>query len=807
MHALLTRLVRGLLQTGLDDINAEELAEVIWFAAYLNKGNLLAQQSPAREEPEEITQPFSTRQKNKKTETQQPEPQITAGSTTGLFTPDSKSQTGQSGVSFHTPAGQALPNSLNLLRTLRPLRRRIPSSTILKIDEEATAQQIAETGAWLPVLKPQPVRWLELALVVDESPSMQVWVRTITEFRRLLEQLGAFRDIRQWVLKTGGRTQKVALHNHDSGLPRHYKELINPAQTRLIMLVSDCVSPAWQSQELLDWLAAWGQRHPVVLFQMLPQNLWPQTRLQSSILVKATSPGPAASNHALHWQIPRLPWQAMPEQQQGVPLPVTTFDPESLATWLRFLTGAQRVAMPAFIGTVQALSEPKVLHTPEDEAERLQQFRQTASPEAFRLACCCAAAPLRLPIMRLVQQVMLPNSHQTHLAEFYLSGLIRRISPPEVIDPDEIDYDFIGGLREKMLHFSLQSEAFHVQEMVSDYIQEHYGRTNDFRAVLAADVTTTANMQVEATGHQYFARVSETVLKKMGGQYATLKRNQSTVVSDAEKFVSDKSGMIGKTLRNLQIVSELGRGGMGVVYLAEHLQSRKKVAVKSFFPELIRDPLFRERINRGVKILARLYHPYIIQYTDLFEESGQLFLVMEYVEGKELSSLIKQKGKLSEEEALPIIRDILSGLGFAHSEGIIHRDMKPSNVMVGNDGRTRIMDFGIAFTEWEKRSIVRSYTSPEQIRHPEDIDHRSDIYSVGIIMFEMLTGDVPFDGDRVSNVLERQLNAPASEPVERNPEIAAALSKIILKAMEKRPEQRYQSCEEFLQSIITLQNS
>lgn len=272
--------------------------------------------------------------------------------------------------------------------------------------------------------------------------------------------------------------------------------------------------------------------------------------------------------------------------------------------------------------------------------------------------------------------------------------------------------------------------------------------------------------------------------------------------------------MIGKTIGNLKLVSELGKGGMGVVYLAEHMRLNKKFAVKSLSPELTRDPLFSERFYQEAKNQALLDHPNIVQATDFFEENGQFFLVMEYVEGRELSDLIKQKGKLGEKEALSIIKDTLSGLGFAHRKGMIHRDMKPSNVLVGADGRARIMDFGIAILAGEKRLTSTGsnigtpwYMSPEQITRPREVDNRSDIYSLGIVLFEMLTGNVPFDGETEFSVQEQQINTPAPDPAGKNREISAEISRMVLKAMEKSPEKRFQSCEEFLNTISAYEKS
>jgi serine/threonine protein kinase len=266
--------------------------------------------------------------------------------------------------------------------------------------------------------------------------------------------------------------------------------------------------------------------------------------------------------------------------------------------------------------------------------------------------------------------------------------------------------------------------------------------------------------------------------------------------------------MIGKTLGNLRIVSELGRGGMGVVYLAEHKTLNKKFAVKSLSPALTEDPKFRERFYQEARNQALLDHPNIVQATDFFEEDQQFFFVMEYVDGQELGEIIRTKGSLPEEEALSIFKYILEGLDFAHNKGIIHRDVKPPNIIVDASGRARIMDFGIAVMFGGERltetgTTVGSpwYMSPEQITHPQDIDHRSDVYSAGILLYEMLTGDVPFEGDSDFSVKEQQVNAPRPDPHQKNPQISAELAKIVLKAIDKDPDKRFQGCAEFLDYI------
>ena len=266
--------------------------------------------------------------------------------------------------------------------------------------------------------------------------------------------------------------------------------------------------------------------------------------------------------------------------------------------------------------------------------------------------------------------------------------------------------------------------------------------------------------------------------------------------------------MIGKTIGNLRIISEIGKGGMGVVYLAEHMTLKKKFAVKSLSSELTQDPQFRERFYQEAKNQALLDHTNIVQATDFFEENHQFFFVMEYVDGQDLGELIRTKGNLQEKEALSIFKDILQGLNLAHDKGIIHRDVKPTNILIDKSGRARIMDFGIAVMVGGQRLTATGatvgspcYMSPEQIVHPQNIDHRSDVYSAGIVLYEMLVGDVPFDAETDYAVKDQQVNTSTPDPRQRNPKISPELAQIIFKAMEKASDKRFQNCAEFLNSI------
>lgn len=266
--------------------------------------------------------------------------------------------------------------------------------------------------------------------------------------------------------------------------------------------------------------------------------------------------------------------------------------------------------------------------------------------------------------------------------------------------------------------------------------------------------------------------------------------------------------MIGRTIRNYRIVSELGKGGMGVVYLAEHINLPRRFVVKSLASALTQDPEFLERFYQEAQNQAMLAHPAIVQATDYFEDRGEFFLVMEFVDGQALDTMISTRGSLPENEALSIFRGVLEGLGFAHRKGVIHRDVKPSNILVDQSGKARIIDFGIAILVGSQRLTATGltvgtawYMSPEQIRRPRSVDHQSDIYSAGIVLYEMLTGAVPFDGDTDFGVKEQQINNPPPDPRAKNPAISPAVAECVQKAMAKEPDKRYQTCAEFLAGI------
>src|SRR6266480_2686629 len=258
-----------------------------------------------------------------------------------------------------------------------------------------------------------------------------------------------------------------------------------------------------------------------------------------------------------------------------------------------------------------------------------------------------------------------------------------------------------------------------------------------------------------------------------------------------------------------RVLRKLGTGGMANVYLAEDQELGRRVAIKVLDDRHASDDQFVERFRREAKAAAALSHPNIVSIYDRGETDGTYYIAMEYLEGPNLKELVRQ-GTPSIRTAITFTREILSALRLAHRRGLVHRDIKPHNILVDAEGRLKVTDFGIARSGPSQMTEVGSiigtaqYLSPEQARGAP-VDQRSDLYSIGIVLYEMLTGEVPFTGESPVEIAMRHLSDTPRPPSLLRPEIPPDLDMIVLRALAKNPEDRFQTAEEMNADLARIQ--
>jgi predicted Ser/Thr protein kinase len=263
-------------------------------------------------------------------------------------------------------------------------------------------------------------------------------------------------------------------------------------------------------------------------------------------------------------------------------------------------------------------------------------------------------------------------------------------------------------------------------------------------------------------------------------------------------FVPPPPQVLAKDFPQLEILEVLGAGGMGVVYKARQINLDRMVALKILAPHSDNDPAFAERFTREARALARLSHPNIVGIYDFGQSNGRYYFLMEFIDGVNLRQMIRAE-RLAPREALAIVPQVCDALQYAHDQGIVHRDIKPENLLVDRKGRVHIADFGLAklvggvpearLTQSQHVMGTPHYMAPEQFEKPTEVDHRADIYSLGVVLYEMLTGELPLGRF-----------APPSSKVQ----IDVRLDEVVLKTLEKEPGRRYQQASEIKGEMETL---
>jgi serine/threonine-protein kinase len=277
--------------------------------------------------------------------------------------------------------------------------------------------------------------------------------------------------------------------------------------------------------------------------------------------------------------------------------------------------------------------------------------------------------------------------------------------------------------------------------------------------------------------------------------------------------------MIGQMIGNYKVIAQLGEGGMGVVYLAEHPMIGNKVAVKVLHDDLGREPQVVSRFFTEARSVAEIRHPNIVGITDFGDVAGRNYIIMEFLEGDSLAQRLSRCGILDERHAARIIYQAAGALGAAHEHGTVHRDIKPDNIFLqaGEDGQdfVKVLDFGVAKLVGDPMkashktrtgSVIGTpyYMSPEQATGKKDLDGRSDIYSLGVVLYEAVVGSVPFGGEALGEIIVNHVATPPTPPRQRNPRVTPVMEALILRALAKRPEDRFASMRDLRVALAPL---
>ncbi|MEV7588788.1 SAV_2336 N-terminal domain-related protein [Streptomyces sp. NPDC089922] len=494
----LAALLRG---AGLDP-SAEELADALWLAGHIRGPGPPA---PADRDPDPGGQPAEPA-----AEPADPaRPEAEAEDPVRLYAPGEHHPDGpgdgvppqtpeEYGVPVRVPGAAALPRILDIQRALRALQRHRPPAPPVRLvlDEPATAEASARAlGLVIPVLRPDNRREATVRLVMDASPSMAVWQDMFEELRSVCERLGAFRDVQvHYLHRLADGTAALGRSPHPATGTRSGDQLRDPTGRALTMVVSDCAGPLWREGTAQRLLHRWAECTPCMVVQPLPQRLWGRSWLPTE---RGTLARPDGGGHRLRFRPDRPPPPGRPDG--GIAVPVLPPSPAALGTWARLVAGLGTGPVPAEVGRVlpdhpaAPLPPPRAVRPPR---ELVARFRSSAAPRAVQLAVYLSAAPLTLPVMRLVQRTMLPDSEPSDLAEVLLSGLLRRSAS----GPGHW-YAFVPGVQDVLLGPLGRDDAALVLKHCSEYVRAHFGAgVRNFPALAVAQLTGTAAAPPPAAG-------------------------------------------------------------------------------------------------------------------------------------------------------------------------------------------------------------------------------------------------------------------------------------------------------------------
>ena len=446
--------------------------------------------------------------------------QSTVSSTMGVSVkPKKSSLSANDSLPFRSPAAPGLDNPLALERSLKYLMRKVPSRHQKIIDEEKTVDKIVEEDLWIPVMKPALERWLDVIILVEEYRSTVIWREIITEFQQMLERQGAFRQVRLWGVEADKNNQVQVFVQQRLSTKQRYcnkKELFDATGNRLILLVSDCISPLWRKGEMQKFLQEISQVNPVAVIQLLPEKFWRRTALGDGFPVQLSAFLPGTLNHKL--RVDDLPTWIDIDRQNALNLPIITLDPDSLKQYSQAIAGLGNSRTAGILFELKSSElensqtiQPQIEENPEEKAKFLvNRFYNTASITARRLAHLMSTVPVSLPVIYLIRKTFLKEAKQVHIAEVFMSGLLEPVQNSY--------YEFVEGVRELLRDSVRKSETEEVIDKVSEFIANKSGiSVKSFDALI--DLRNQWNNNAEI---RYFAKIACGTLKRLGGRYAAI---------------------------------------------------------------------------------------------------------------------------------------------------------------------------------------------------------------------------------------------------------------------------------------------
>ena len=557
------------------DLSATEIADACWMAMIQQRFGVERPQRGLTDQTGTTSLPASTATSSPSVaapeepltndESERTPPPSTGSGTGELVTRRSASDTRSETKTLRVPTESALRDSLPFAQALRPLMQQRAIGQGVQLDEAATVNKIAEERVWQPVAKPRTENWLDLAIVVDESASMLIWRRTIQEITRFFKHYGVFRDVRLWGLTAQDVSQKETGQPSDEepqavdpsseaaastarqqlyirSTPfssirsqdlRRPDSLLDPSGRRLVLMVTDCVNPLWQTPELLNVLKLWGSSSPMAIMQMMPEWLWRRTYLRQAMLVSLQGKTAGSVNQALEVVLPEVTYQrkSKVDKQADIKVPIVTLEADRLQAWTRMLAAQGGHFAPGLIfnpraqAATVAVEQRRQQKSSDEETLALsaQAFRGVASPLARRLASLLAASPaITLPVIRIVQEMLLPQSEQIHVAEVLLGGILKpqaTVTPDS--HPDHVTYQFV----EPDIRADLLAEApvTDTTAVLSRYIKDNFQQSlHDFIVELRRRLSQSD--QAAKDELKPIATIAADVLQYRGREYADFVR-------------------------------------------------------------------------------------------------------------------------------------------------------------------------------------------------------------------------------------------------------------------------------------------